>query len=208
MTNRIWTKPPIVYEVTNPSAHKIKRITKIVQSIFQLLSRREPTLSDFLSAQCVSPFFLVGLAFGFRSGVNRAAAMTHQFLSFFDDSFGNLPKFLPTLIQVIESLPAALAKRFPRLLARKQRGHQPTDGPQTQTDKQVGEFGFTIGFHTSTLSFITLTLPLALDHLQVIDDLFDAFHLRRNRSNVGLLLGGLDFAGQINNPIVGFDSHT
>ena len=55
--------------------------------------------------------------------------MTHKFLSFFDDSFGSLPKFFPLLIQVIEGLTAALTKGFPRLLARKQRGHQPTDGP-------------------------------------------------------------------------------
>jgi hypothetical protein len=53
--------------------------------------------------------------------------MTHEFLSFFDDSFGGLPKFLPLLIQLIEGLTTAF-----------------------QTDKQVGEFGFTIGFHTST----------------------------------------------------------
>ena len=48
MTNKIWTNPPIVYEVTNPSAHMIKRITKIVQSMFQLLSY----------------FFLINLLFG------------------------------------------------------------------------------------------------------------------------------------------------
>jgi hypothetical protein len=57
--------------------------------MFQLLFYREPTLSGFLSAQMLSPFFLVGLLFGFRSGINRAAAMTHKFLSFFDDSFGD-----------------------------------------------------------------------------------------------------------------------
>ncbi len=67
MTNRMWTNPPIVYEVTSPSAHRIKRITKIVQSIFQLLSYREPILSDFLSVQCLSVFFLVNLLFGFLS---------------------------------------------------------------------------------------------------------------------------------------------
>src|SRR5712692_2491590 len=129
MTNRIWTNPPIVYEVTNPSAHMIKRITKIVQSIFQLLSHRESALSDFLSAQILSPFFLVGLLFGFRSGVNRAAALTHKFFSFFDDSSGDLPKLYPLLIQVVEGLTAGLAKQFPRFFAREQREHQPTDGP-------------------------------------------------------------------------------
>ena len=46
-TNKIWTNPPIVYEVTNPSAHRIKRITKIVQIMFQLLSRAETTAPDF-----------------------------------------------------------------------------------------------------------------------------------------------------------------
>ena len=50
--------------------------------------------------------------------------------SFFDDSFGNLPKFLPLLIQLIP-------RQFPRFLTRDQREHQRTDGPQTQTDKQV-----------------------------------------------------------------------
>lgn len=49
---------------------------------------------------------------------------------------------------------------------------------------------------------------LTLDDLQIVDDPFYAAHLRRNRSDVGLLVAGLDFAGQINNPIVGFDSHT
>ena len=55
--------------------------------------------------------------------------MTHKFLSFFDDSFGGLAQLLRLLIQVVDSLPAALGKRFPRFFAREQRGHQPTDGP-------------------------------------------------------------------------------
>jgi len=38
--------------------------------------------------------------------------------------------------------------------------------------------------------------PLMLDDLQVIDDLFDAFDLRGNRSNAGLLFDGLDFASK------------
>ena len=107
--------PPIVYEVTNPSAHMIKRITKIVQSMFQLLSQKTYPVGFPIRPMCsrLSSWYL---AFGFRSGVNRAAAMTHQFLSFFDDSFGNLPKFLPMLIQVIEGLTTALTERFPRSL--------------------------------------------------------------------------------------------
>jgi hypothetical protein len=74
----MWMNPPIVYEVTNPSAHMIKRITKIVQSMFQLLSGYKPITSNLLSARCLSPFFLVRLFFFFRGGVNRAAAMTHE----------------------------------------------------------------------------------------------------------------------------------
>jgi hypothetical protein len=35
----------------------------------------------------------------------------------------------------------------------------------------------------------------------------DALHLRRKRSNSGPLLSGFDFAGEINNPIVGLSSH-
>jgi hypothetical protein len=73
----------------------------------------------------LSPFFLVG----FRSGVNRAAGMTHKFLSLFDDSFGGLAQLLPLLIQVVNSLPAALAQQVPRFFAREQRGYRPTDGP-------------------------------------------------------------------------------
>lgn len=46
MTNSIWTNPPIVYEVTKPSAHMIKRITKIVQSMIQLLSGYERITSN------------------------------------------------------------------------------------------------------------------------------------------------------------------
>jgi hypothetical protein len=90
---------------------------------------REPHLSGFLSPQCLSPFFPVGLLFGFRTGVNRATAMTHKFLSFFDDSFGDLPKFLPLLIQLIEGLTTAFPRQFPRFFAREQREHQRTDGP-------------------------------------------------------------------------------
>lgn len=38
MTSRIWMNPPIVYPLTNPRSHSIIRITKIVQSMFILLS--------------------------------------------------------------------------------------------------------------------------------------------------------------------------
>jgi hypothetical protein len=86
----MWMNPPIVYEVTNPSTHMIKRITKIVQSMFQLLFYREPTLSGFLSAQMLSPFFMVGLLFGFRMGIDRVALMAHKLPSFFDHRFGTL----------------------------------------------------------------------------------------------------------------------
>jgi len=55
--------------------------------------------------------------------------MTHKFLSFFDDSFGGLPKFLRLLIQLIEGLTTAFPRQFPRFFAREQREHQPTDGP-------------------------------------------------------------------------------
>jgi hypothetical protein len=103
-----------------------------VQSKFAIsitsIPARERIASHSLSAQRLSPFFLVGLLLGVRS-LNRAAAMTHKLLSFFDDSFGGLAQLLSLLIQVVESLSAALAKRFPRLLARNQRGHQPTNGP-------------------------------------------------------------------------------
>jgi hypothetical protein len=60
----------------------------------------------------------------------------------------------------------------------------------------------------SSSSFLhALTLdrqPLTLDNLQVVDDLFDAFDLRGDRPNAGLLVAGLDLAGQINKRIVGF----
>jgi hypothetical protein len=116
----------MVYEVTSPSAYMINRITKIVQSMFQLLSGYKTIMANRLSAQMLSPFFLVLL--GFRSSLNRAAAMTHEFLSFFDDSFGSLAQLLPLLIQVVKRLPAALAQQVPRFFAREQRGHSPTDG--------------------------------------------------------------------------------
>jgi hypothetical protein len=35
MTRRTWMKPPMVYEDTKPSSHKIIRITAIVSSIGQ-----------------------------------------------------------------------------------------------------------------------------------------------------------------------------
>jgi hypothetical protein len=82
----------------------IKRITKIVQSIFQLLSYGENLPSVPID---VSPFLLVNSLFGFRSGVNRAAAMTHKLLSFFDDSFGGLTRQLCLLTKAGERLEAA-----------------------------------------------------------------------------------------------------
>jgi hypothetical protein len=36
--NRMWMNPPSVYELADPTTHIMKRITKIVQSIFDLLS--------------------------------------------------------------------------------------------------------------------------------------------------------------------------
>ena len=47
---------------------------------------------------------------------------------------------------------------------------------------------------------------LALDHLQVISDSFDAFYLRGNRAGARLLVGGLDFAGQDHDTVVGLDA--
>jgi hypothetical protein len=55
-------------------------------------------LWGFLSAPSLSPFLFVNLFFGFLNGVNRAAAMTHKFLSFFDDSFGGLAQFLSSVV--------------------------------------------------------------------------------------------------------------
>jgi hypothetical protein len=119
--------PPIVYEVTNPSAHMINRITKIVQSMFQLLSGYKPITSNLLSTQGFSPYFLVRLFFLFRGDVNRAATMTHKFLSFVANSFGGFAQLLPLLIKEVQSLPTAVTKRFPRSFSREQRSHQPTD---------------------------------------------------------------------------------
>jgi hypothetical protein len=36
-----------------------------------------------------------------------------------------------------------------------------------------------------------------LDDLQVIDDLFDALHLKRERAAAGFLLAGFDFTGEL-----------
>jgi|SRR5678815_5654846 hypothetical protein len=47
---------------------------------------------------------------------------------------------------------------------------------------------------------------LTLDHLQVISDSFDAFYLRRDRTSARLLVGGLDFAGQDHDTVVGLDA--
>jgi hypothetical protein len=80
MTNRIWTNPPSVYEVTNPSAHMIKRITKIVQSMFSTPFYREPTLSGFLSAQVLSSLLLVNPLFGFWVNTNIDSAENSPFM--------------------------------------------------------------------------------------------------------------------------------
>src|SRR4030095_13307589 len=119
----------MIWTATQMATIAIARVkSKFVISITSIPAR-EPIASYSLPVQCLSPFFLVGLVFGFRSGVNRAAAMPYEFLSFFDDSFGGLAQLLSLLIQVVESLPAALAKQFPRFFAAEQRGHQPTNGP-------------------------------------------------------------------------------
>jgi hypothetical protein len=55
--------------------------------------------------------------------------------------------------------------------------------------------------------FIMIQSALTVDHLQVIDHPFDSLYLRGNRRNVGPLLGGLDLAGEINNPIISFNFH-
>ena len=105
--------PPIVYEVTSPSAHMTKRITKIVQSMFQLLSGYKPITSNLLSAQCLSPFFLVGLLFGFRSGIDRVAALTaHDFLSFLHHPFGTLAQLSRLLIQSVKTLRFLLSDKL------------------------------------------------------------------------------------------------
>src|SRR6266481_8322417 len=117
---------PIVYEVTNPSAHMIKRITKIVQSMFQRPFIERTTLSDFLPPQCFSSFFMVGLLFGFRVGIDHVALMPQKLPSFFDHRFGTLAQLSRMLIQVIKGLTAALTQQFARFFAREQRDPPPT----------------------------------------------------------------------------------
>ena len=58
MTNKIWTNPPIVYEVTNPSAHMTKRITNIVQSMFHLISGWMLLLSAYSDSRVVGEVVL------------------------------------------------------------------------------------------------------------------------------------------------------
>src|SRR5215475_9846526 len=41
MTSKMWMKPPSVYELTMPSAHRISRITKIVHNIVTSLDGLE-----------------------------------------------------------------------------------------------------------------------------------------------------------------------
>src|SRR4026208_1989754 len=97
MTNRIWTNPPIVYEVTSPSAHMTKRITNIVQSMLQLLSHREPNLSVLLSTRCLAPFCVARLLCCCRRRPTRAAAMTHELFALFDDCFAALAQLVALL---------------------------------------------------------------------------------------------------------------
>jgi hypothetical protein len=106
-----------------------KRITKIVQSMFHLLSGYKPIASNLLSAQCLSPFFLVNLLFGFHIGIDRVAAMTaHDFLSPLHHPFGTLAQLSRLPIQSVKTLSTSLTKIFPRFFAPEQRSHQPTDG--------------------------------------------------------------------------------
>src|ERR1700757_1787681 len=105
--NRMWRNPPSVYDVTNPSTHVLKRTTKIVQSIFQLLSCYRVTTPDSLSAQILPLLFLVGLLLGFRIGFDRIAMRTNEFLSLFHNHFGALTQLSGLLIQIIKAVYAA-----------------------------------------------------------------------------------------------------
>jgi hypothetical protein len=75
----------------------IKRITKIVQSMVQLLSGCKHIKSNRLSTQCLSLVCLARLFFFFHSGVNRAASMAQKFLAFFDDCFAGLAQLVSLL---------------------------------------------------------------------------------------------------------------
>jgi hypothetical protein len=95
----------------------IKRITKIVQSMFQLLFIERTTLSDFPIPQCFSPFFLISLLFSFRSGIDGVAMRADDFPSFSDHPFGTPAKLARLLIQIIHPFVTSLTKIFPRCLA-------------------------------------------------------------------------------------------
>ena len=88
----------------------LKRITKIVQSIFELLSRYKRPVPNLLSAQILPLLFLVGLLLGFRIGFDRIAMRTNEFLSLFHNHFGTLAQLSGLLIQIIKAVYAALAK--------------------------------------------------------------------------------------------------
>ena len=64
------------------------------------------------------------------------------------------------------------------------------------------------GFSAIDFSMPAVTSQsLTLDHLQVISDSFDALYLRRDRTSARLFVGGLDFAGQDHDTVVGLDPH-
>src|SRR5437016_3595507 len=123
-TNRMWTNPPSVYEVANPSAHMIKRITKIVQSIVQLLILRESLLSKFLASQVFSSIFLIALLFGFRGVIDRVGALaSDELLSLLHDHVGSLAQLARLLIQVVQAFTAAFTEDLARLFTAENRGH-------------------------------------------------------------------------------------
>ena len=84
---------------------------------------------DSLSAQILSPFFLVGLLFGLRIGLDRIAMRANEFLSLFHNPFGVLTQLSRLLIQIIKALIASPTKIFPRFFARAGREQQPSNCP-------------------------------------------------------------------------------
>jgi hypothetical protein len=78
----------------------------------------ERSASASLSAQILSPFFLVGLPFGFGIGLDRLALTSQQLFPCFDQRFGSSAQLRGLFIHVIEILIASLTNIFPRFFSR------------------------------------------------------------------------------------------
>jgi hypothetical protein len=90
-------------------------------------------IEPFLSSR-LSPFFLIGLPFGFGIGLDRLTLTSQQVFPCFDQRFGSSAQLCRLFVHVIETLIASLTNIFPRLFSRAGRQQQSGNSPQSYAE--------------------------------------------------------------------------